>query len=51
VYFTTPHFDGYSAILVRLDQIPAPELAELLTEAWLNRAPKRLAAGYLDASR
>jgi len=50
VYFTTPHFDGYAAILVRLDRIPVPELEELLVEAWLDRAPKRLAKEYLDAS-
>jgi hypothetical protein len=48
VYFTTPHFTGYPAILVRLDRITVPELAELLVEAWLQRAPKRLAATYLD---
>ena len=51
VYFTTPHFDGYPAILVRLDQIPAHDLEELLVEAWLDRAPKRLAARYLGTSR
>jgi hypothetical protein len=50
VYFTTPHFNGYPAILVRLGEIAVPELDELLTEAWLCRAPKRLAAAYLDAS-
>jgi hypothetical protein len=50
VYFTTPHFDGYPAILVRLDRITVPDLEELLVEAWLARAPKRLAAGYLTAS-
>ncbi len=48
VYFTTPHFDGYAAILVRLDGIAADELAELLTEAWLCRAPKRLAKQFED---
>jgi hypothetical protein len=42
VYFTTPHFDGYPAVLVRLDRIPLDELEELITEAWLARAPKRL---------
>ena len=47
VYFTTPHFDGYPAILVRLDAIGIAELEELLAEAWLSRAPKRLAAAYL----
>ncbi len=51
VYFTTPHFNGYPAILVRLDRIALPELAELLVEAWLSRAPKRLAKEYLAAHR
>ncbi|MGY1633811.1 MmcQ/YjbR family DNA-binding protein [Geodermatophilus sp. SYSU D01186] len=49
VYFTTPHFDGYPIVLVRLEEIDAGELAELVTEAWLARAPKRLARQYLDA--
>lgn len=44
VYFTTPHFDGYSPVLVQLDTINKQDLKELLTEAWLVRAPKRLAA-------
>jgi hypothetical protein len=48
VYFTTPHFNGYPAILVRLDRIAVGELEELLVEAWLARAPKRLAAEYLE---
>jgi hypothetical protein len=51
VYFTTPHFDGYPVILVRLDRIALAELEELLVEAWLARAPKRLASEYLDTSR
>ena len=48
IYFTTPHFHGYPAILVRLDVIDVPELRDLLTEAWLAQAPKRLAAQWLD---
>ena len=51
VIFTTPHFDGYPAVLVRLGLIPPGELEELIVEAWLARAPKRLAREYLDASR
>src|SRR5690348_6777559 len=47
VYFTTPHFDGYAAVLVLLDAIGGDELEELITEAWLVRAPKRLAATFL----
>lgn len=46
VYFTTPHFDGYPAILVRLDRIDVGELDEIITEAWLTRAPKRLAEEF-----
>ena len=48
VYFTTPHFDGYPAVLVRLDRIGLEDLRELIVEAWLDRAPKRLAKEYLD---
>jgi hypothetical protein len=47
VFFTTPHFDGYPAILVRLDAIAADDLEEVVVEAWLARAPKRLVAAYL----
>lgn len=46
VYFTTPHFDGYPAVLVRLDRIDVDELTELVTEAWYARAPKRLATAH-----
>ena len=49
VFFTTPHFDGYAAVLVRLERIAVEELEELVAEAWLVRAPKRLAAEYLRA--
>ncbi|HMH46541.1 MAG TPA: MmcQ/YjbR family DNA-binding protein [Solirubrobacteraceae bacterium] len=50
VYFTTPHFDGYAAILVRLERIAVTDLEELVIEAWLVRAPKRLADAYLRES-
>jgi len=49
VYFTTPHFDGYPAILVQLDHIDVTELAELVVEAWLVQAPKKLAAEYMTS--
>ena len=51
VYFTTPHFDGYAAVLVRLDEIAVDELEELIAEAWLCQAPKRLARDYMDGRR
>lgn len=50
VFFTTPHFDGYPAILIQLDKIGVPELEEVLVEGWLAQAPKRLAAQYLAES-
>jgi hypothetical protein len=49
VFFTTPHFDGYPAILVRLDRMAVAELDDLIVEAWLARAPKRLVKAYLEA--
>ena len=51
VFFTTPHFDGYPAILVRLEEIAPDDLVEVVVEAWLARAPRRLAERYLDESR
>ena len=48
VFFTTPHFDGYPAILVQLERIGVEELEEVVVEAWLTRAPKRLAQEYID---
>ena len=47
VYFTTPHFDGHPAVLVRLKEIDVDELAELVEEAWLDRAPKTVVKKYL----
>src|SRR3984893_19389411 len=48
VFFTTPHFDGYAAILVRLERISGEDLEEVVIEAWLVRAPRRLADAYLE---
>jgi hypothetical protein len=50
VFFTTPHFDGYPAVLVRipdLARIDRDELYDLVAEAWLTRAQKRLAKAWL----
>ncbi len=49
VFFTTPHFDGYPAVLVLLDEIELDELEEVIVDAWLARAPKRVARAYLDS--
>jgi hypothetical protein len=51
VYFTTPHFNGYPAVLVKLGEIGVEDLEELIVEAWLARAPAKLAQAYLDAVR
>jgi len=50
VFFTTPHFDGYPAVLVQLEKISVADLEEVIVEAWLARAPKRLAQKYVDSS-
>ena len=42
VFFTTPHYDGYGYVLVRLDRIGHDVLAELVEDAWRLRAPKSL---------
>jgi hypothetical protein len=47
IFFTTPHFDGYPAVLIRLPEIELDLLEEVVTEAWLARAPKRLVRDFL----
>ena len=50
VFFTTPHFNGYPAVLMRipdLAEIDRDELRDLVAEAWLTRAQKRVAKGWL----
>jgi hypothetical protein len=50
IYFTTPHWNGYAAVLVRirdLDRLDREELRDLVEEAWLTRAQKRLAKEWL----
>jgi hypothetical protein len=51
LFFTTPHFDGYAAVLMRipdLARVGRDELEELVVEAWLTRAQKRVAKAWLD---
>jgi hypothetical protein len=50
IYFTTPHFDGYAAVLVRigdLERLARDELQDLVADAWLTRAQKRVAKRWL----
>ena len=44
VYFTTSHFDGYPAVLARLEALDEQSLTELAGEAWACRASRRLLA-------
>ena len=46
VFFVTPHYENYPMVLVRLASADPHELRELLEEAWLERAPKRVAAAW-----
>jgi hypothetical protein len=50
VYFTSPHYDGYPGVQIRLDKIARAALFERLEDAWLIQAPKRLARDYLARS-
>lgn len=47
VFFTIPHFDGYPAVLVRLDEIDADLLGEILVDAWLLRVPMTVGKAWL----
>ena len=50
IYFTTPHFDGYAAVLVRipdLERLDRDELGDVLGDAWLTRAKKSVAKAWL----
>jgi len=52
IYFTTPHFRGYPAVLVRipsLGRLDEEELRDLVAEAWMTRAQKRVAKAWLAA--
>ena len=50
IFFTTPHFNGYPAVLVRmpdLERLERDELEDMVVEAWLTRAHKRVAKAWL----
>jgi hypothetical protein len=51
VFFTTPHWDRYAAVLVRipdLGRLDRGELRDLVVDAWLTRAQKRVAKAWLS---
>jgi hypothetical protein len=49
--FTTPHFDGYAAILIALDDVSVAALKAVLLESWLAHAPSSVADTYLAKRR
>jgi len=52
-WFTTPHWNGYNAVLLLerdLAKVSVDELREVITDAWLVRAPKRLAKAFLEGA-
>ena len=49
VYFSSPHYEGYPAVQIRLELLDPDELRERLEDAWLIQAPKRLAADLAQA--
>lgn len=51
VFFTTPHFDGYPAVLIKLGSIAPKALKPIIVEAWLARAPKRAVTAFLHTAR
>ena len=50
-FFTIPHFDGYPAVLIRLDAVTKKALREALVSGWLARAPAPLAEAFLRSKR
>ena len=46
-FFTIPHFDGYSAVLITLPDVPGEALRDAITDGWLAVAPPKLADAYL----
>jgi len=48
VYFTTPHFDGYPAVLVQLKHVKVKELKDLVLEAWLATASPKTVEQFLS---
>ena len=47
VFFTTPGYDGWPLVMLRLAEVGVKRLAELVTDAWRMRAPRELAS-HLD---
>lgn len=46
-FFTIPHFDGYTAVLIQLRKVTGKEMREAMTDGWLACAPRNLAGQYV----
>ena len=51
VTLTEPHYDGYPAVLIRLEAVGVDELGELLTDSWLCVAPRSLIRAFEQARK
>lgn len=49
IFFTAPGYDGWPLVLLRLAEVDAGRLAELVTDAWRMRAPEELAGELGEA--
>jgi hypothetical protein len=49
VYFTSPHYNGWPGVQIRLEAVDREELRMRLEDAWLIQAPKKLAASYVES--
>ena len=47
-FFTIPHFDGYSAVLIQLNVVTTKALKDAIIDGWLSCAPAKLSAPYLE---
>ena len=45
-FYTTPHYDGYGAILVDLAKVDRQQLVEMIEDSWYQKAPKKLIKDY-----
>ena len=46
MFFSTPHYDGWPGVLVRLEAVSLDQLGELIEDAWRIQAAKRVVAAY-----
>jgi hypothetical protein len=49
-FFTTPGYDGWPLVMLRLAEVDAGRLAELVTDAWRMRAPAELGADFAESA-